>query len=304
MRNPVMTASGTFGYGLEYSNLINIEDFGAIVTKTITLEPRIGNPQPRIVEVTGGMLNSIGLQNPGAKVFIEEKLPKLKEYGVPIIANISGSKKAEFVKLADLLSNIGLSGLELNISCPNVEHAGLFAQDADTTYKLVRKVRKATNLPLIVKLTPNVTDVTLIAGAAEDAGADAVSLINTLIGMSIDIQTKKPKLANVIGGLSGPAVKPIALRMVYEVSKKVRIPVIGMGGIMSSDDAIEFLLAGASAVAIGTANFVNPNTCCEIIEGIKTYMGNNKFNKISDIVGRVNVKKLEKLIYARSITYV
>ncbi|MBU0478751.1 dihydroorotate dehydrogenase [bacterium] len=288
MKSPVMTASGTFGYGLEYSQLIDVKKFGAIVTKTITLEPRIGNPQPRIVEVTGGMLNSIGLENPGAKVFIEEKLPKLKGYGVPIIANISGSREAEFVKLADLLKDIGLSGLELNISCPNVGYAGLFAQDADTTYKLVRKVRKVTSLPLIVKLTPNVTDITLIARAAEDGGANAISLINTLIGMSIDIQTKRPKLANVVGGLSGPAVKPVALRMVYEVSKKVRIPVIGMGGIMTSDDAIEFLLAGASAVAIGTANFVNPNTCCEIIEGIKRYMKNNKFSNILDIVGRIN----------------
>ena len=287
MENPIITASGTFGYGLEYSQLIDIKKFGAIVTKTITLEPRIGNPQPRIVEVTGGMLNSIGLQNPGAKVFIEEKLPKLKRYRVPIIANISGSKEAEFVKLADLLKDIGLSGLELNISCPNVEHAGLFAQDADTTYKLVKKVRKVTSLPLIVKLTPNVTDITLIARAAEDGGANALSLINTLIGMSIDIQTKKPKLANIIGGLSGPAVKPVALRMVYEASKKVRIPIIGIGGIMTSDDAIEFLLAGANAVAIGTANFVNPNTCCEIIDGIKTYMRDNKFNKVSDIIGQL-----------------
>ncbi len=289
MKNPIITASGTFGYGTEYSQLIDIKNFGAIVTKTITLEPRIGNPQPRIVEVTGGMLNSIGLQNPGAKVFIEEKLPKLKGYGVPIIVNISGSKEAEFVKLTDLLKDIGLSGLELNISCPNVEHAGLFAQDADITYKLVRKVRKVTSLPLIVKLTPNVTDITLIARAAEDGGADAISLINTLIGMSIDIQTKKPKLANVIGGLSGPAVKPVALRMVYEVSKKIRIPVIGMGGIMTSDDAIEFLLAGANAVAIGTANFVNPNTCCEIIEGIKTYMRDNRFDKIADITEKLEV---------------
>ncbi len=287
MKNPIMTASGTFGYGLEYSQLIDIKKFGAIVAKTITLEPRIGNPQPRIVEVAGGMLNSIGLQNPGAKVFIEEKLPKLKGYRVPIIANISGSKEAEFVKLADLLKDIGLSGLEINISCPNVERAGLFAQDANLTYQLVKKVRKVTGLPLIVKLTPNVTDITLIARAAEDAGADAVSLINTLIGMSIDVQTKKPKLANVIGGLSGPAVKPVALRMVYEASKKVSIPVIGMGGIMTSDDAIEFLLAGASAVAIGTANFVNPNTCSEIIDGIKKYMEDNRFNKISDITGKL-----------------
>ena len=287
IKNPIITASGTFGYGLEYSQLIDIKKFGAIVTKTMTLEPRVGNPQPRIVEVASGMLNSIGLQNPGAKVFIEEKLPKLKGYRVPIIANISGSNEAEFVKLADLLKDIGLSGLELNISCPNVERAGLFAQDADTTYKLVRKVRKVTSLPLIVKLTPNVTDITLIARAAEDGGADAISLINTLIGMSIDIQTKRPKLANVIGGLSGPAVKPVALRMVYEASNKVRIPIIGMGGIMTSDDAIEFLLAGASAVAIGTANFVNPNTCCEIIDGIKTYMRDNKFNRILDIIGQL-----------------
>ncbi len=287
MKNPVMTASGTFGYGLEYSQLIDIENFGAIVTKTVTLEPRIGNPQPRIVETASGMLNSIGLQNPGAKIFIKEKLPKLKEYEVPIIANISGRNETDFVKLAGLLKDIGLSGLELNISCPNVEHSGLFAQNADTTYKLVNKVRKVTGLPLIVKLTPNVTDVTLIAGAAEDGGADAISLINTLIGMSIDIQTKKPKLANVVGGLSGPAVKPVALRMVYEASKKVSIPVIGMGGIVTSDDAIEFLLAGASAVALGTVNFVNPNTCCEIIDGIKIYMRDNKFNKISDITGRV-----------------
>ena len=287
MKNPIMTASGTFGYGLEYAELINLKNFGAIVTKTITLEPRIGNPQPRIVEVADGMLNSIGLQNPGYKVFVEEKLPNLKGYGVPIIANISGVKEREFVKLADLLKDTGLSGLELNISCPNVGHAGLFAQNANLTYKLVKKVRKATDLPLIVKLSPNVTDITLIARAAEDAGADAISLINTLIGMSIDIQTKKPKLANVIGGLSGPAIKPVALRMVYEASRKVRIPVIGMGGIMTSDDAIEFLLAGASAVAIGTANFVNPNTCCEIIEGIKKYMEDNRFNKISDITGKL-----------------
>jgi len=287
MKNPVITASGTFGYGLEYSQVIDISFFGAIVTKTITLKPRIGNPQPRIVETASGMLNSIGLQNPGAKIFIKEKLPKLKEYGVPIIANISGSNETEFVKLAGLLEDTGLSGLELNISCPNVEHSELFAQNADTTYKLVSSVKKVTGLPLIVKLTPNVTDITLIAKAAEDGGAGAISLINTLIGMSIDVKTKRPKLANVIGGLSGPAIKPVALRMVYETSKKIHIPIIGMGGIMTSDDAVEFLLAGASAVAIGTANFVNPNTCCEIIEGIKTYMIDNKLNKMSDIIGQL-----------------
>ena len=287
MKNPVITASGTFGYGLEYSQVIDISFFGAIVTKTITLKPRIGNPQPRIVETASGMLNSIGLQNPGAKIFIKEKLPKLKEYGVPIIANISGSNETEFVNLAGLLEDTGLSGLELNISCPNVEHSGLFSQNADTTYKLVSSVKKVTGLPLIVKLTPNVTDITLIAKAAEDGGAGAISLINTLIGMSIDVKTKRPKLANVIGGLSGPAIKPVALRMVYETSKKIHIPIIGMGGIMTSDDAIEFLLAGASAVAIGTANFVNPNTCCEIIEGIKTYMIDNKLNKMSDIIGQL-----------------
>ncbi len=287
MKNPVITASGTFGYGLEYSQVIDISFFGAIVTKTITLKPRIGNPQPRIVETASGMLNSIGLQNPGAKIFIKEKLPKLKEYGVPIIANISGSNETEFVNLAGLLEDTGLSGLELNISCPNVEHSGLFSQNADTTYKLVSSVKKVTGLPLIVKLTPNVTDITLIAKAAEDGGAGAISLINTLIGMSIDVKTKRPKLANVIGGLSGPAIKPVALRMVYETSKKIHIPIIGMGGIVTSDDAVEFLLAGASAVAIGTANFVNPNTCCEIIEGIKTYMIDNKLNKMSDIIGQL-----------------
>ena len=287
MKNPVVTASGTFGYGLEYSQVIDISFFGAIVTKTITLKPRIGNPQPRIVETASGMLNSIGLQNPGAKIFIKEKLPKLKEYGVPIIANISGSNETEFVNLAGLLEDTGLSGLELNISCPNVERSGLFSQNADTTYKLVSSVKKVTGLPLIVKLTPNVTDITLIAKAAEDGGAGAISLINTLIGMSIDVKTKRPKLANVIGGLSGPAIKPVALRMVYETSKKVHIPIIGMGGIMTSDDAVEFLLAGASAVAIGTANFVNPNACCEIIEGIKTYMIDNKLNRMSDIIGQL-----------------
>ena len=282
LKNPVITASGTFGYGEEYAEFLDLSSLGAVVVKGLSLLPKEGNPPPRIVETASGMLNAIGLQNIGIERFIEEKIPFLKTYDTKVIVNFFGDSIDEYVAAAERLSSVeGIHGLEMNISCPN-KQAGwcIFGTDPKVTTEVVSAVRKATKLPLIVKLSPNVTDISLMARVAADAGADALSVINTLTGMVIDIKTRRPKLANRTGGLSGPAIKPVAVRMVYEVFKAVKIPVIGMGGIMHADDAIEFLLAGATAVAVGTANFVNPRATIEILDGIMAYM---KDEKVGDI---------------------
>ncbi|OGC04982.1 dihydroorotate dehydrogenase B catalytic subunit [candidate division WOR-1 bacterium RIFOXYA12_FULL_43_27] len=270
LKNPVMAASGTFGYGKEYSEFCDLNQIGAIVTKSITLKPKEGNPPPRIAETPSGILNAIGLQSDGVEKFIAKALPFLEKFDVPVIASIAGGSKEEFAELAKILSKSKrIAGLELNISCPNVKKGGmLFGCDPDAAAEVTKAARKATKLPLIVKLSPNVTDITLIAKAVEKAGADALSLINTLLGMAIDINTKKPKLGNITGGLSGPAIRPIAIRMVWQTAQAVKIPIVGMGGIMTAEDAIEFFLAGASAVQVGTGNFVDPKCIIKIIEGL------------------------------------
>ncbi|MDA8431459.1 MAG: dihydroorotate dehydrogenase [Nitrospiraceae bacterium] len=287
LKNPVMTASGTFGYGEEYSEFVDLNRLGAVVVKGLSLEPKQGNPPPRVVETASGMLNAIGLQNIGIERFISEKMPFLRRYDTAVIVNFFGDSVDEYAAAAERLSGVdGIHGLEMNISCPNKQEGWcIFGTDPKVTARVVGEVRKRTSLPLIVKLSPNVTDISLMARAAEDAGADAVSLINTLTGMAIDIRTKKPRLANRTGGLSGPAVKPVAIRMVYEVFRAVKVPIIGMGGIMSGDDAVEFLLAGASAVAVGTANFVDPGATTAILDGIIDYMEKEGTGEIGSLTG-------------------
>lgn len=272
LKNPVMVASGTFGYAKEFEGLMDLKKLGAIVTKTITLKPRQGNSMPRLCETASGMLNAIGLQNDGVEHFIDEKLPYLAKIGVPIIVSISGDNVKEFCRLTQRLDKEkDVDGIELNISCPNIRAQGLIAQDKDATYEVVKSVRKVTDKTLITKLSPNVTDIVEIAKAACKAGTDAVSLVNTFFGMAIDIETGRPKLGNVTGGLSGPCIKPIALKMVWDVAKNIDKPVIGMGGIMNASDAIEFLLVGAQAVQVGTANFVEPGVCGTIIKGVEKW---------------------------------
>jgi len=289
MKTPVMTASGTFGFGLEYSDYIDVNQLGALVVKGTTLRPRSGNSGRRITETPAGMLNAIGLENPGVEEFLSNTLPKLAGYDVPVIVNIAGNTVEEYGELASFLSVPGVSAIEINISCPNVKQGGIaFGTDCPSATAVVRAVRDNTSLPVIVKLSPNVTDIVVMAQAVEAAGADAVSLINTLLGMAIDIDSWRPVLGNVVGGLSGPAVKPVALRMVWQVARAVKCPVIGMGGIMTAQDAIEFLLAGASAVAVGTANFVNPRACSEIAAGIQDYLVERGLKDVSQLVGRVN----------------
>ena len=289
LKNPVIAASGTFGYGAEYSEFVNLNNLGAVVVKGLSLKPMAGNPPPRIYETPCGMLNSIGLQNIGVEVFIKEKLSYLKQFDTKIIVNFFGDSIKEYVKTAERLSSVnGIHALEMNISCPN-KQAGwsIFGTDPKVTFKVVSAVRKITDLTLIVKLSPNVTDIALMAKAAEDAGADAVSVINTLTGMAINAKTRQPRLANIIGGLSGPAIKPIALRMVWESHKAVRIPIIGMCGIISAEDAIEFMLAGASAVAVGTANFVNPKAAQDIIDGMKLFMIEQHISNVKELIGEL-----------------
>jgi dihydroorotate dehydrogenase (NAD+) catalytic subunit len=290
MQNPVMTASGTFGYAQEFEPFLDLSRLGAIVVKTITLHPRAGNPPPRVVETPAGMLNAIGLQNVGVQAFIEEKLPYLRTLGPPVIVNIAGESIEDYVELAKRLSDHGgISGFELNISCPNVADGLIFGCNAALAHQLVAKVRQATPLPLIPKLSPNVTDAAEIARALADAGADALSLINTLIGMAIDVRSRRPKLANVTGGLSGPAIRPIAVRMVWEVARTVKLPLIGMGGIMTADDALEFLIAGATAVAVGTANFTSPSITERVIDGIEAYLIEHKVRRVTDLVGSLDL---------------
>ena len=287
LKNPVMTASGTFGYGEEYAEFLDLSRLGAVVVKGLSLMPKEGNPPPRIVETASGMLNAIGLQNIGIERFIHEKLPFLRTYDTRIIVNFFGDSVNEYVAAAERLSTVdGIHGLEMNISCPN-KQAGwcIFGTDPRVTSQVVGAVRKATRLPLVVKLSPNVTDISLMAKVAVDAGADALSVMNTLTGMAIDIRTRKPKLANRTGGLSGPAIKPVALRMVYEVYKAVNVPIIGMGGIMNADDALEFIIAGASAVAVGTANFIHPTVSVDIIDGITAFLTQEKFADIRSLRG-------------------
>ena len=294
MKNPVMTASGTFGYGEEFSPFIDLDKLGAMVLKGITLKPKMGNPPPRIIETPSGILNSIGLQNVGLEVLVKEKLPYLNKYTTPIIINISGDTIEEYIELARRLDEVSqdkkIAGLEINISCPNVKQGGMaWGTDPQSTYQVVNEVRKVTSLPLITKLSPNVTDIRVIAQAAEEAGADVISLINTVVGMAIDINSRQPKLANIKGGLSGPAVKPVALWLVWQVFQTVNIPIIGMGGIMDAQDAIEFIIAGARVISIGTANLVNPQATIDIIEGIEKYLIDNKVKDINELAGSLKV---------------
>jgi len=287
LKNPVMTASGTFGYGLEFHDLVDLSRLGAIVVKGLSIEPSIGNPPPRIWETPCGMLNAIGLENIGVEAFIAQKLPRLLPFGTPIIANIYGKEVAEYAALAGRLDEAqGVSAIEVNISCPNVTCGGMaFGTDPLMAYGVIRAVRLRTRLPVIAKLSPNVTDITRIARSAVDAGADALSLINTLTGMAIDIHTRKPRLANITGGLSGPAIKPVALRMVWQVSQACAVPVIGIGGIVTAEDAVEFLIAGASAVQVGSANFVNVQATTDIIDGIERFMTDQGITRLDELIG-------------------
>ncbi len=291
LNNPIITASGTYGFGREYGELYSLNELGAICVKGLTLMPRAGNPPPRITETYGGILNSVGLQNPGVDAFIEYELPELKKYTCKVIANMAGNTVDDYCQMAEKLSDSDVDMLEMNISCPNVKEGGVaFGTNANTILHITKEVKKHTNKPLIVKLSPNVTDITEMAKAAEQGGADALSLINTLLGMAIDIKTKRPILANVTGGLSGPCVKPVAIRMVYQVSQVTSLPIIGMGGITTGEDAVEFMLAGSCAVAVGTANFMNPYACVDIKKGLVSYMQQNKIDDLGDLVGKVIIK--------------
>jgi len=285
--NPVMTASGTFGYGTEYSHLFDIQRLGAIICKGTTLEPRDGNSQPRLVETAGGLLNSIGLQNIGVTALIREKAPIWAKWQVPVIVNIAGETIDDYAKLSSTLDGVaGISALEVNISCPNIKAGGAeFGANAESAARVTSAVRKSTSLPVLVKLTPNVSDIAEIAVAVAEAGADAISLINTIKGMAIDIDKRQPLLGNITGGLSGPAIKPVALAMVYEVTGAVDLPVVGCGGITKASDALEFIMAGASAVQVGTASFVNPRAPVDILEGIEQFMVERGIENITELIG-------------------
>lgn len=287
LQNPVMTAAGTVGYGIEYAKMVDIQRLGAIVCKGTTLAPRPGNPQPRLAETASGLLNSVGLQNIGIEALIKEKAPVWATWSVPVIVNIAGESVEEYAQLARRLDGVvGVSSIEVNIGCPNVAQGGMeFGQRSETAAEVTRAVKAQTALPVIVKLTPNVTDIVIIAQAVAGAGADALSLINTVVGMAIDITQRKPFLGGVSGGLSGPAIKPIALYMVYQVSQAVEVPVIGCGGISCADDALEFIMAGATAVQIGAANLVNPNAPLEVVEGIERFMEREGIKDIAELVG-------------------
>lgn len=287
LKNPVMTASGTFGYGREFSELMDLNCLGAIIVKGLSLEPSKGNPPPRIAETACGMLNAIGLENVGIEAFERDKLPFLKGLETPIIANVYGKTVEDYAELAARIEDMeGMAGVEVNISCPNVKTGGIaFGVKPESAGEVVRAVRRRTKKPVMVKLSPNVTDITEIARAAEATGADSLSLINTITGMAIDIRTRRSKLANITGGLSGPAIKPVALRMVWQTAQCVKIPVIGIGGIMNAADALEFLIAGAAAVQVGTANFVNPRAAIEIIEGIEAFLIENNISDVKEIIG-------------------
>ncbi|RJQ31135.1 MAG: dihydroorotate dehydrogenase [Actinobacteria bacterium] len=292
LKNPVITASGTFGSGREYSQLIDLNKLGAITVKGLSLNPWEGNPYPRATETSCGMLNSIGLQNKGVKDFIDNELPFLESFNTCVIANIVGKTVQEYIDVAKELSKTKkIDALELNISCPNIKEGGIsFGSDSDSAARLTSAVKEKTDLPLIVKLTPNCADIAALAKSVELAGADAISLVNTFLGMAIDIDTAKPKLANIVGGLSGPAIKPIALRMVWQVCKEVDIDVIGMGGIANANDAAEFLMVGAKAVAVGTANFSDPQTTIDIIKGLKIILKSKEMTDIKELIGSFNAR--------------
>lgn len=288
LKNPVMTASGTFGSGMEYSEFVDLNKLGAVVTKGVANVPWPGNPTPRIAETYGGMINAIGLQNPGIDVFCERDIPFLKKYDTKIIVNVCGKSERDYVEVVERLAGEPVDMLEINISCPNVKEGGIaFGQNAANIEHITKAIKKVAKQPVIMKLSPNVTDITEMAKAAEAGGADVLSLINTITGMKIDIIRQTFAVANKTGGLSGPAVKPVAVRMVYQVANAVKIPIIGMGGIATAEDALEFILAGATAVSIGTANFHNPRTTLEVIEGIEKYMVNKGVSDINDLIGIV-----------------
>ncbi|MFA6378748.1 MAG: dihydroorotate dehydrogenase [Candidatus Omnitrophota bacterium] len=289
-KNPVTIASGTLGYIKKYAKLSDIKKLGAFVPKTITLKERSGNPSPRIVETASGMMNAIGIENEGLDYFLKNKLPSLERLGVPLIVSVSGSNLDEFIILAKALDvQPSISAIELNLSCPNLANKKLIAQDAEATASLVRQVKNVTRKPIVAKLSPNVTDISEIALAAQDGGADAVSLVNTFMAMAVDVKRRKPILGNITGGLSGPAIKPIALKMVYDVKCRVKVPIIAMGGIMTAEDALEFLITGATMVAVGTANFINPQAPLEILDGIKKYMKENKNFDIHQLIGSLKI---------------
>ncbi len=287
MKNPVLTASGTFGYGEEMAEIYDLSRLGAVTVKGLSLRPQSGNRPPRVLETPSGMLNAIGLQNIGVHAFVEEKLPVLRRWNTRVIANIYGHTVSEYAEVARILDSVpGVDGIELNISCPNVKKGGMaFGTDPGEARKVVRRVREVTSLPLIVKLSPNVTDITEFAKISVGEGADALSLINTLLGMAIDVDQRKPRLSNRFGGLSGPAIRPVALRMVYQVARAVRVPVIGMGGVVTAEDAVSFFLAGATAVAVGTANFLDPMSPIHILDGIENYMRRQKMRGMDDLIG-------------------
>ena len=288
LKNPVMTGSGTFGSGMEYGEFVDLNRLGAVVTKGVANIPWPGNPTPRVAEVYGGMLNAIGLQNPGIEVFCERDIPFLKQYDTKIIVNVCGKSVEDYLEVVDRLGHEDIAMMEINVSCPNVKEGAIaFGQKADALYNITSEIKKRAKQPIIMKLSPNVTDITEMAKAAEAAGADAISLINTLTGMKIDIHRRKFALANKTGGMSGPAIKPVAVRMVYQAAHAVKIPVIGMGGIATAEDAIEFILAGATAVSVGAMNFVNPYTTIEVIEGIEKYMETYGVTDIKDLIGAV-----------------
>jgi len=287
MRNPVMTASGTFGYGQEFAGYMDLESIGAMITKGLSLKPKAGNNTPRIVETPGGMLNAIGLQNVGIDAFISAKLPFIRKVNTPVIVNLYGNSLEEYGELAAKVDGIEeIAGIEVNISCPNVKHGGIvFGTDPVAAAEVVSLVRRSTKKPLIVKLSPNVTDVVTMARACVDAGAESISLINTLTGMAIDLNSRRPALANITGGLSGPAIKPVALRMVWQVARAVKVPVIGIGGIISATDALEFILAGATAVEVGTASFLTPAASQDIARGMSKWLTDNRVGSVRELIG-------------------
>lgn len=291
LKNPVLTASGTFGYGEEFAEFVDLNKLGGVIVKGISLKAIKGNPPPRIWETPSGMLNAIGLENPGVDVFLSEKLPYLRKFDTAVIVNVFGYSPEEYVGVVERIEGAaGVSGIEVNISCPNVKAGGMaFGTDPKATFELLSAVRRVTRLPLIAKLSPNVTDITEFALAARDAGCDGLSLINTLLGMAIDVRCRKPRLANCTGGLSGPAIRPVAVRMVWQAAKAVALPIIGMGGIVTGEDALEFILAGASAVAIGTSNFVNPRATLDVLAGMEQVMLEQGAGDIKGLVGKVNV---------------
>lgn len=288
LKNPVMTASGTFGSGQEYGEFVNLELLGGVVTKGVSNIPWPGNPTPRIAETYGGMLNAIGLQNPGIDMFVKRDIPYLKQFDTKIIVNVCGKTTKDYVEVVEHLSEEPVDLLEINISCPNVKEGGIaFGQSSESVQAITKEVKRYAKQPVIMKLSPNVTDISIMAKAAQEGGADAISLINTLTGMKIDINRRTFALANKTGGLSGPAIKPVAVRMVYQAANAVKLPVIGMGGIMTAEDAIEFILAGASAISVGTANFHNPYATAEIIQGIEAYMKKYEVEDIKELIGAV-----------------